>query len=104
MLILLECNIEIGDGSLLVHFLFCPFFARTKCLFYSPSHYLPCYPGAGLGIGKGMVVILEVITQGGSHGVELMVGQVAELVARGAQGVEEDVVRVVHLVGAKSGA
>ena len=68
------------------------------------SHYLPGYPSAGLGVGEGVVVVLEVEAAGGGDGVELVVPEVGELASRGTQGVEEDVARVVHLVGSEDGA
>jgi len=62
------------------------------------------YPGAGFGIGEGMMVILHLEAAGGSYGLELMVFQVGLRAAGCGKRVEELVLGVIHLIGAEDGA
>ena len=83
--------------------------------FPSARHALPAWPAevrlrprrlqqlhgdarAGLGVGQGMVMMRHVVAAGPRHGVELVVGKVGKLVARGPERVEEKVVGIVHPV------
>ena len=59
---------------------------------------------AGLGVGEGVVVGEVAEAAGGGHGVELVVGQMGQATTRGGEGVEEDVVGVVHLIDLEGGA
>ena len=53
----------------------------------------------GLRIGKGVVVIGEVIAAGRSYGMQLVVGQaMAEMTAGCCQRIEKHIIRVVHLI------
>ena len=64
-------------------------------------HGNPC---AGLGIGEGVVMVLEGVTTGGRHGMQLVVGEEAtEMAARGPAGAKELVIRIIHLIGLEHG-
>ena len=65
--------------------------------------YFPCYPGAGFGIGEGVVVVLHAEAAGGGDGLELVVGQTGELAAGDTKGVEELIVGIVHPIDAEDG-
>ena len=53
----------------------------------------------GLRIGKGVVVIGEVIAAGRSYGMQLVVGQaMTEMTAGCCQRIEKHIIRVVHLI------
>ena len=43
-----------------------------------------CYAGAGLGIGQRVMVVLKAIATGGGYSLELVVGQITQLAAGGA--------------------
>ena len=45
--------------------------------------YFSCYPGAGLCVGEGVVVTLQVVAAGSSDGVELVVEQMGKAIAGG---------------------
>ena len=61
-------------------------------------------PCAGFGIGKGVVMVEQIIAAGCCHGVELIVGkQLAEVLSRGPISAVELIVRVIHLVAAHHG-
>ena len=45
--------------------------------------YFSCYPGAGLCVGAGVVVTLQVVAAGSSDGVELVVEQMGKAIAGG---------------------
>ncbi len=65
---------------------------------------LSCNPSASLGIGKGVVMVEQIIAAGCCHGVELMVGkQLAEVLSRGPIGTVELIVGVIHLIAAHHG-
>ena len=70
---------------------------------FAHLQYLPGYPGAGFGIGEGVVVVLHAEAAGLGDGLELVVGQAGELAARGAKGVVEIIVGIVHPIHAKDG-
>ena len=58
--------------------------------------------GAGLGIGQGVMVALQVIAAGGRDGLELVVGQrVTEVAPGDSKRIEEPVVGIIHLIDAK---
>ena len=59
------------------------------------------YPGASLGIGEGVVVILHIETACGGNGLELMVFQVGLQAAGCCKGVEELILGIIHLIGAE---
>ena len=50
----------------------------------STLQYLSCYPCTCFGICQCMVMVLQAIAAFGSHGVKLVVRQVAELATRNA--------------------
>ena len=55
--------------------------------------------GTGLGIGQGVMVILQIIPTSCSDSLELMVGkQAPKMLPGGSQCVMELVVRIIHLV------
>ena len=61
-------------------------------------------PGAGLGIGEGVVVMFQIEAAGFGHGMQLVVGQlVAEVPPRGPAGAAEPVAGILHLVGLENG-
>ena len=61
-------------------------------------------PSTSLGIGKGVVMVEQIIAAGCCHGVELMVGkQLAEVLSRGPIGAVELIVRVIHLIASHHG-
>ena len=54
---------------------------------------------ACLGVGQGMVVAGEVISAGGGHSLELVIGKsMAEVPAGCGEGIIEDIVRIIHLI------
>ena len=57
--------------------------------------------GTGFGVGEGMMVVFHLETTCRGYGVKLVVGQVRELAARGPKGIKEQVVGVIHLIGAE---
>jgi len=64
-------------------------------------HGNPC---TRLGIGEGVVMVLERVTAGGRHGVQLVIRQLlSEMAARGTAGAIELVIRIIHLVGLEHG-
>ena len=65
--------------------------------------YFPCYPGAGFGIGEGVVVVLHAEAASSCNGLELMIRQVSELATGGAKGVVELIVGIVHPIDAEDG-
>ena len=74
-------------------------FSEDECL--QQFHRDPC---AGLGVGEGVVMVLEGVTARGRHGMQLVVGQLpSEMAARGATGAKELVIRIIHLVGLEHG-
>ena len=53
----------------------------------------------GLGIGKGMMMMPQIVATGSSYGLQLVVGQrAAQLAARGSQRIVEKIIWIVHLV------
>jgi len=99
-------SIRYKNQKTVLCYIHCHFFEVKKIkkhtrlpVFLPSSHYLPCYPGAGFGVGEGVVVVFEVVAAGRRHGVELVVGQtLAEMPPRGPAGATEGVVGIVHLV------
>ena len=66
------------------------------------SKQFHCYVCTCLGIGEGVMVICKVVSAGGGHGLELVIGEQAAIVASGCrQGVEKLIVRIIHLVHAE---
>ena len=62
-------------------------------------------PGAGFGVGEGVVVPGEIVAAGGGDGLELVVGQAHPEVAAGSrQRVEERIFRIIHAIGPEHGA
>ena len=54
---------------------------------------------AGLGVGQGVVVTLEVVAAGGGDGLELVVGEAAaEMTAGSRQCIIELIIRIIHLI------
>ena len=59
---------------------------------------------AGLGVGEGVVMVLEGIAAGGRHGMQLVIRQLlSEMAARGPAGAKELVIRIIHLIGLEHG-
>lgn len=56
---------------------------------------LQSYRRAGLGIGKGVMVVCKVKSACGSNRLELMIGK-AQPAAGSSQGVVENVIRIIH--------
>ena len=67
------------------------------------SQYLSCYPRTGFCIGQCMVMVLQLVAALSSDGVKLVVGQILETAAGGAEGVVELVVGIVHLIDTEHG-
>ena len=75
---------------------------ETMCTSSLQNHHGD--PRAGLGIGEGVVMVLEGVTTGGRHGMQLVVGQLlSEMAARGPAGAKELVIRIIHLIGLEHG-
>ena len=67
--------------------------------FVRELQYIQRDGGTGLSIGQRMVMMLQVVTTGSGHGVQLMIRQgTTELSAGGGKGVVEAIVGIVHLV------
>ena len=68
-----------------------------------PLQQFSGYPGAGFGVGEGVVVVLQVIAAEGGDGVQLVVGCMGEDAAGGLAGAVETVAGIVHLIAAHDG-
>ena len=63
------------------------------------SEEIQGYCGTGFGIGQGVMMVLEIVTTGGSNRVKLVIGQrMAELSAGGCKGIVKTVVWIIHLI------
>ena len=63
------------------------------------SYNIQGYRGARLGIGQGVVMVMEVITTGGGNCVKLVIGQrMAELSAGCSKCIVKAVIWIVHLI------
>ena len=49
-----------------------------------PLQQFACYPGTGFCVSESVMVVGELVATGGGYGVELVVGQMGQLAARGA--------------------
>ena len=59
--------------------------------------------GAGLGVGKSMMVVAHIVTTVGGNGGKLMIRELGQKTLRGAAGTVKLVVRIIHLVAAEDG-
>lgn len=62
-----------------------------------------CNAGAGLGIGQRVMVVLKAIAASLGYSLELVVGQITQFAAGGAERIIEPVIRVIHLIDAEHG-
>ena len=72
---------------------------RNKNMLQQPHRNI----GAGLGIGEGMVVMLQMIAAGCCYGVQLVVGQTfSKMSARGDAGAMKLIIGIIHLIQLKN--
>ena len=61
------------------------------------------YPRTRFSIGQRMMMLFQTITTLGGHGLQLVVGQIAERLTRRPKGAKELVVGIIHLIASEDG-